>query len=195
MWLNDLFAIGEVMPRKMNFHFLMWDKCFSSIYRLTPERLSLFPVVKKSLAFFLWRRCNSLFTIKQKKKKVNTAFALYRSELKILWVYVSKTAKLKTGVDLAASSSLKTFFQKWIWAPVVTSRKYEPLLRLGIGGKAKKRGSGNVIVIGEAKRQRLSPGKWKGKSVSENSGPVAVLMDLGHHGTLLSSHTLHVGLF
>lgn len=87
---------------------------------------------------------------------------------------VSKTVKLKTRVDLAASSSLKTFFQKWIWAPVVTSRKYKPLLRLGIGGKAKKRGSGNVIVIGEAKRQRLSPGKWKGKSVSENSGPVAV---------------------
>ena len=35
--------------------------------------------------------------------------------------------------------------------------------------KKKQKRSGNVIVIGEAKRQRLSPGKWNGKSVSENS--------------------------
>lgn len=139
MWLNDLFAIGAVALRKTNFPFHMWDKCFPSTYRLSAGSLALFPVVKKSLAFFLWRRVNSLPSIEQKKKKKSKYSVIFLYSSKWEMVYVNMTVKFKTGVDLAASSSLRAFFQKWIWAPVVTSRKYEPLRRLGIEGKAKKR--------------------------------------------------------
>lgn len=82
--------------------------------------------------------------------------------------HANMTVKFKTELNLAVSSRLKLSFpQKWIWAPVVTSRKHEPLLRLGIETKAKIR-AGNVIVIGEAKQQKFNPGNWKGRSVSEN---------------------------
>lgn len=106
----------------------------------------------------------------------------------MLWEHANTTVKFKTELNLAASSRLKLPpSQKWIWAPVVTSRKHEPLLRLGIENKAKI-WAGNVIVIGEAKQQKFNPGKWKGKSVSEN--PCVCGSSLAEH-SLARSHALH----
>ena len=36
----------------------------------------------------------------------------YNGKLEMVWVYVSMTVKFKSGVDLVASSSLKTFFSE-----------------------------------------------------------------------------------
>lgn len=165
----------------MNFHFHMLDKGFPCTYRLTAKKLAFFQLSINQWSISSEEESVNCLVLSRKRK---SKYSIYRSKLKVVRVYVNMTVKLKTSVDLAASSHLKTFFfQKWIWAPVVTSRKYEPLLRLGIGGKAKKGGgeSGNVIVVGEAKWQRLSPGKWKGKSVSENSWACgSLLLDLGY---------------